>query len=277
MRALKIFVLACLLLIGGKAFSQSGSTPYINSTHTYRVHGGVAQPGNSYSWAVFMENGDPVVVSPTANADVVLGTNGGAEFEITWLKANLPANAKYIVQLTETDANTCSTIRQFDVDVSGNVFDILITDLTASCSDASGTIINSANDNLGTTSKTFTIDMKTQADMSTGTPFTPDWEFNYTITSTNGNLVNVSVDDNAAISGNTIVDKDASGKVTVNNNDYSIEFTVEFNNTWNMGDLVTVVLSNGKELSYNTLDDPNANTGSVTINALPATTNITTD
>jgi hypothetical protein len=276
MKALKFFFLACLLLIGGQAFSQSGSTPYVNSTHTYRVHGGTAQPGNSYNWTVFMANGDPVLVSPAVNADVTLGSNGGAEIEITWLKANVTGvNNNYIVQLEETDANTCSTIRRFDVVVSGNTFDILIADLAATCSDASGTIIT--DEILGTTTKTFTIDMKTQADMSTGTPFTPDWEFNYSITSTNGDLVNVTVDDNASISGNTLANKTAAGKVTVNNDDYSIEFTIEFNNTWDMGDLVTVVLSNGKELSYNTLDDPNANTGSVTINALPATTNITTD
>lgn len=271
MKALKFFFLACLLIIGGQAFSQNGTTPFLNSTHTYTVNGGAA---GTYQWSVLLADGN---VAPDGDYTLVDGTTAIAK--ITWLKANVAGvNDNYIVQLEQTDANSCSTIRQFVVTVIGNSFDLAITDLGASCSGASGSIIvNANNDNLGTTSKTFTIDMKTQADMTNAT-FIPDWRFDYEVTSTNGDIQSVTLDANTAVVSALVNSNSATGTVTVNNDDYTIELTVIFNNTWNNGDVVTVTLLNGIELTYNTPDGLNTNdTGSVTINALPATTNITTD
>lgn len=271
MKALRFLVLGCLLLIGGQVYSQNGTTPFVNSTHNYSVNGGAV--GN-YQWSVLLANGNPATADDFTMVD---GTTATAK--ITWLKANVVGvNDNYIVQLEETDGNSCSTIRQFVVTVIGNAFDISIADLTATCSDASGTVIvNSTNDNLGTTSKTFTIDMSTATDMATAT-FKPDWKFEYEVTSTSGDLVSVTFDDNTSVASPSLAGKTATGEVTVNNDDYSVQVTVVFNNTWNSGDLVTVTLSKGVELTYNTPDglDTN-NTGSITINALPATTNITTD
>jgi len=271
MKASKFFFLVCLLLIGGQAFSQNGSSPFVNSTHTCTVNGGVAGT-STYLWSVLMADGSPA--TDAVDFTMTDGTTPAAK--ITWLKANVPANLTYIVQLEET--NTCTTIRQFVVTVIGNAFDIAIADLTASCSDASGTVIvNSDNDNLGTTTKTFTIDMKTQADM-TGATFIPDWKFDYEVTSTNGDLQTVTFDGNTAVTSPVVGTNSATGTVTVNNDDYSIQLTVVFNNTWNNGDVITVTLSNGIELTYNTPDGLNTNDeGAITINALPATTNITTD
>lgn len=275
MKQIKLLIASLLLLVVGNVMAQDGTTPFVGSQHTYEVTRGVA--GSTLVWSVL--NADK---SNAGGTDFSIESNGAETVKITWNKANDVSNAKYIVQLSEEHpTNGCITLRQFDVIVGGNNFDLATTDLTETCSDASGSVIvNSTNDNLGTTSKTFTIDMSTQADMTSAT-FIPDWEFNYEVTSTNGDLVSVTFDTNTTVSGETLSGKNAAGKVVVNNDDYSIQVTVVFNNTWNSGDVVTIELTNGKELSYNTPEKdattPINNTGSVTINAMPATSNITTN
>jgi hypothetical protein len=270
MRAKKILILACLLIIGGQAFSQNGTNPYVNSTHTYSV----TDAGGSLVWSVLMANGD------AASVDTDYTMTGGttASANITWLKVNdadAPiSNANYIVQLEETAAvasGGCSTMRQFVVTVIGNTFDITIADLAATCSDASGNIIvDETNSNLGTTSKTFTIDM-------IGAAFNPDWKFDYEVTSTNGDLQTVTFDENTAVPSPVVGANTATGIVTVNNNDASVQLTVVFNNTWANGDVITVKLSNGIELTYNTPASNKTDEGAIIINAMPATTKILTD
>jgi len=269
MKPIKLIIASLLLLVGGNVFAQNGTTPFVGSTHTYEVTKGLAT-GSTLTWSV-LNTADKLGADA---ADFTIASNGGATVDITWKKAG-----NYTVQLAEENSTTgCITLRQSDVVVGTNQFDIAIADLTATCSDASGTVIvNNANDNLGTTSKTFTIDMKTQADM-TGATFIPDWKFDYEVTSTNGDLQTVTFDDNTAVTSPVVGANSATGTVTVNNDDYSIQLTVVFNNTWNNGDVITVTLSNGIELTYNTPDGLNTNDeGAITINALPATTNITTD
>ncbi|WP_421920565.1 hypothetical protein [Marinifilum sp.] len=274
MKKLKLIMASLFLLIGSNVMAQNGTNPFVGSTHTYEVTRGVA--GSTLLWSVL--NADE---SAADVADFSIAANGGETVDITWNTLNGGTNANYIVQLSETApaaSGGCITLRQFVVTVIGNAFDIVIADLPADCSDASGSVIvNSGNNNLGTTSKTFTIDMSTQADM-TSASYIPDWEFDYEVTSTNGDLVSVTFDTNTNDPSQALSGKSATGKVTVNNNDYSVQLKVEFNNTWASGDLLTVTLSNGIELTYNTPENLDTNnTGSVTINAMPATTNITTD
>jgi hypothetical protein len=265
MKKFKILFASLLLFVGGQAMAQSGSTPFVNSTHTYTVNGGTATTDYTYNWEVLSGG--------VATTDATLGTNGAASIDITWELAGT-----YTVQLTETASvadGGCSTVREFEVVVTGNSFDVSIADLAASCSDDSGSVIT--GETLSTTSKTFTIDMATQSDMTTAT-FLPDWSFDYDVASTSGELVSVTFDANTSVASETLSGTTASGTATVDSDDYSVELTVVFNNTWASGDMVTVTLSNGLELTYNTpeSDDTN-NTGSVTINAMPATTDITTD
>jgi hypothetical protein len=277
MKKIGILLASLFLLIGSHVKAQNGTSPFVGSKHTYEVTRGVA--GSTLLWSVLDAD-----ESPADAADFAIATNGGETVDITWNKANGVGNANYIVQLSEqapAGGGGCITLRQFVVTVIDNNFDIAIADLASSCSDASGSVIvNATNDNLGTTSKTFTIDMSTQADMTSAT-YIPDWKFDYTVTSVSGDLVSVTFDNNTAISGANLTGKNATGTVTVNNDDYSVNVTVVFNNTWNSGETVTVAFNNGVELSYNTpekdKDAPVNNTGSVTIDAMPATTNITTD
>jgi hypothetical protein len=285
----KILFLIFFVLLGNFIMAQTGSSPFVGSTHTYYVNSSdngathnSAHNNNKYQWYVTTDATGNTAAN-TAHYSVAEGTWDASnpvqnlyKINITWNSAS-EGNTYYLF-VEESASNLCISKRRIQVVVGANNFDISIGNLATTCSDASGSVIvNSDNSNLGNTSKQFTINMQTQSDMSSAT-YVPDWKFNYTVSMTGGNLVSVTFDDNTSVASPVLSGQSATGTVTVNNNDYSINVTVVFTNVWNSSDQVTVTLSNGTELSYNTSENSTTNNaGSVTIKALPETSNIMTD
>jgi len=287
MKAKILFIAFFFLLIGNEVFAQSGSNPFVGSNHSYYVNStdnGVTHDGahtdNKYYWYL-TDDSDVKITTPGTiyTAGQAWGTDVAPianlfKIDITW--GTSASGNTYHLYLEEYSGNNCITKRKIIINVIPNDFDISIADLGASCSDASGSIIvNDDENNLGNTVKIFTIDMKTQADMTASGAFIPDWKFDYEVTVGNGSFVSVSFDDNTSDTNDGTAN---TGVVTVDNDDYSIQMTVTFSNVWNKADDVTVTLSKGVELTYNTPDgDPSNDEGTVTINALPNTSDIMTD
>ncbi len=251
MKFVKLITIIALMFVGVQTMAQSGSAPFVNSTHTYKVTGA----GGTYEWKVLDATG-------TADApSTAFEIKSGAASEIASILWKTIGD--YTVQLTETGANGCSTVRQFPVEVKDNLFDISIANLAEVCSDVSGNIIPD-DDNLGTSEKTFTI---TAVDI----PADAQWSFDVaaTVFAGTGTIELVSAADGTY---------DASAnKVTVNAGVTSVELKVTFDNTFNGGE-VSLALSNGKELKYNTPDgNTTNNTGTAIIKSMPNTTKITSD
>ena len=291
------FFIFVSFFLGKDIFAQTGTSPFVGSKHIYFVNsadGGeshIRTDGvSSYKWylttneaGTIAANTDHYTVEGSAWDGGTDGIDGAAivnlySINITW-NASASVSAPYYLFVQEHDVNdACISIRKIAINVQANAFDINIASLGTTCSDASGSIIvNSDETNLGNTTKVFTIDMETQADMTSAT-FIPDWKFDYAVASASGNLVSVNFDTNTAVATPALSGQAASGVVTVNADDYSIEMTVVFANVWDSSETVTVTLSNGVELTYNTPDgDATNNVGTVAISALPVTSNIITD
>lgn len=239
-----------LLLVGIQAIAQqTGSKPFVNSTHTYKV---IAEGGGTLSWSVLDSSGN-ALTDPTSVFEFKGGETTSA-VEILWKK-----KGDYRIRLTET--KDCVTAREFNVKVVDNDFNVSIADLAADCSAASGTVILDDDSNLGTSERIFTI---SASDIPVGSK----WEFNVAATVFGVANTNLSID-----TGDATI---AGGLVSVNSGT-EVKVKVTFNNTFTGGDVVLTV-SNGKELKFNTPDGKATdNVGSARVKSMPHTTKITTD
>ena len=251
-----------LMILSAAAMAQDGLTPFINSTHTYKVT--MEDGSNSASWVIADDTGSPLSPQPTFSASIVVDT---AFLVITWDDSWAVPSTEYKVQFTENDG-TCSTVKEVPVIVGDNAFDVSTSNPTATCNAADGQINYGSSD--ATTSITFKVDM------STGNPaFNPDWEIVFTITPSVAATISNVTASSGTLSGSgpyTLTDLTSStGTGTV---DITMDVTGDINTE--LGVIFTI--TSAIELDYNTPDvDSDDWSASTVIYAIPATSGISTD
>ena len=246
---------AALLLISAGAMAQGGAAPFVGSTHNYTVE--PESTSNTLTWSVVETSGY------TINSQTIDGVNSVAN--ITWTTAGT-----YKLQFTELNETTdCATIKELDVTVSANTFDVFAVEPAATCNAADG-VVNYADDDV-TTEVSFVVDMETGDE-----DFNPEWEFTFTLTSTtDATIGNVSDGTNVltAVSGTFtltgLTSASGTGTVTI-----TLDATGELYSAEN----VVLTITSAKELTYSTPEsNPGNNSATQTINPIPETSGITTD
>lgn len=244
---------AALMIISALAMAQDGTNPFLNSTHTYSVTPGGS---NTYLWTV-------------SAGGTINGSATGTSVSVTWTSAGAQK-----VTFTETDANLCSTVKEYDVTVGTNDFDVNIGTLTDACNNNSGTVSPADS---ATSIITIPFDMETG-----GTTWSPNWDvtFNVSVTSSNARILTVALASGAPGTLNDLTGGDYSItgiSSTTGSGSTSIEVEVK---GYSFTDVtVDVEITAAKETQYNT---PAASTGSWaavtnTIYKIPNTSIITTD
>lgn len=238
--ALRLFAFTAFLLIGAGAMAQSGSTPYVNSTHLYTA---TPQSGsNTLSWTV--------TGGTAADYTITNGTTAAAT--ILWKTAGT-----YTVTFKETSGNSCFTERTIDVTVTANLFDLAVT----APSDFCATIApNAAAPNSTTVVFNVAVAGNT-AKAST---------FDYTLT---GDHI-ASVAFSGGITATSIT---GAAGVTIPSGVASFTVTVVVNSVIADEDTIAFGISNAKDF-YNTPENNTGNnSGDAVIWAVPNTSPITAD
>jgi len=103
------FLVSLLALIGfsmnvmGQTGTGTGIAPTLGSTHTYKINGGVAVSGNSYTWS--LDKGS--LGTPAADTDYDFGaTTNAPSIDIKWL-GTASLNTNYYLRVVEKNGN-CS-------------------------------------------------------------------------------------------------------------------------------------------------------------------------
>ena len=238
--ALRLFAFTAFLLIGAGAMAQSGSTPYVNSTHLYTA---TPQSGsNTLSWTV--------TGGTAADYTITNGTTAAAT--ILWKTAGT-----YTVTFKETSGNSCFTERTIGVTVTANLFDLAVT----APSDFCATIAPNAANPIPTTVVFNVAVAGNTAKAST---------FDYTLTGENIASVAFS-------GGITATSITGAADVTIPSGVASFTVTVVVNSVIADEDTIAFGISNAKDF-YNTPENNTANnSGDAVIWAVPNTSPITAD
>lgn len=257
---------AALMIVSAAAMAQGGLAPFLNSTHTYKVtmEDGTNISNPASGWVITDASGTPLSPQPTFNASTDVDT---AFLEITWDESWASAGTNYKVQFTEDDG-TCSTVKEVSVTVGTNSFDVSTSDPDATCNAADGQLNYSGSN--ATTPITFKVDMTTS-----NSGFSPNWEIAFSLTPGSGASISNVAASGGSLSGTgpyTLTDLTSStGTGTVN---ITMDVTGDINTVLD----VVLAITSATELTYNTPDvDSDDWTATQTINAIPATSDITTD
>lgn len=245
---------SALLLINTGVKAQGGVTPFVGSTHNYTV--GPESTSNTLTWSVVE------IYGYTINSQTIDGDNSVAN--ITWTAAGI-----YKLQFTELNETTgCETVKELEIVVSTNTFDVTAISPAATCNAADG-VVNYDDDDV-TTEVSFVVEMETG-----DAAFNPDWEFNFTLTSTGATIANVSAgagtlsESAGTYTLTPLTSASSAGSVTI-----TMDAIGEL---YNAEDMVLSITS-AKELTYNTPDvDDDDWVATQTINPIPQTSDITTD
>lgn len=261
MKTLKILLIGLLLIWGGQSFAQDGTSPFVNSTHVYSVTPGDA--GNNFVWTVLLENGNPAVLS--TDYTITGGTTTSAS--ITWLKANDGSNAHYMVQLSEESTDNCITLRQFQVTVQANTFFLAAGADGNECHDEDGNVLISGASAATTVDFTVTLDNATYLlDLTT-------WEFDLAFVLAGSYAIT-----EVQVGGNVVAAPYNS--ISIAGTEENVTVSVKVTGNVEIAETVTMTVSNGKAIkgAAVTLDNNSGDkVQALTINALPATSAITTD
>jgi len=273
MKTLKILFTICLLVVGGQIFAQNtGLLPYENSTHTYTVTKGTVGT-STLAWTISpgAEGTEWHIVSGATAENIV----------VEWLVAG-----DYKLRLTETRTDYvggCPTVREIDVKVVSNAFDVIAelntpADATA-CANVDPAIVvdagvlgDNADDVFGTTTRVFKV-------RSEGLPADVAWEFNYAIT----HVLDAGIGDySVTVDATNVVDA-AANPLVVNAGATEVLITVTYTTNANRQDKdfdLLLALTGAQDADGTPEKDsvlPVNNTTTYSVKALPATTGITTD
>lgn len=261
MKTIKLLLSIFVVMFAFNANAQNtGIAPYVNSIHDYTVTKGTTGT-TTLAWTV--------TTGPTGGYNIVSGA-AAETVEVEWL-----LEGEYILQLTETrDGNVCPTVRQMTVNVIANNFDVLASLKTTKeeCATVVSPVVDDSsdglntNDDFGTTKRVFVV-------TASGIQTTLSWNFDYIVTNTGGALgsYDVVVDNTKASVAGSIVTVDAgttevlitvSYQTNANRQDPDFDIKLAISNAMDVNS--TPNKSGDSEISY-------------TINAVPATTGITTD
>lgn len=243
------------VLFSTSVMAQDGETPILGSTHNYTITPGSVS--NALAWSV-------VQGTDGTEYDINSQTTGTTTSvaNITWNTAGT-----YTLQFSETSGPGCITLKQLTVTVAANTFDVSISDPTATCNAKDGSV-NPSGD--ATTSITFKIDMTTsRADWS------PNWAITFTLTPSTGSSIATVAASAGTLTGTGpytltgVSSTSGDGTVNITMNVIEDAFTVQ---------TTALAITSATELDFNLSDiDTNDWLGTQTVNALPSTSNITTD
>jgi len=256
---IKSMTMLALMLVSVGAWAQTGTTPLVNSTHTYSVTAGNAS--NTLAWTV---------TTGTVGVDYSFTTaTDGQSVGVKWLKAG-----SYTLQFSET-ASSCTTVRTIPITVSANTFDVYASATSPQCN-GSENVANVTGD--GSTTIVFTINMATGI-----TSWNPNWHFTYDLSADlvadpSAKIVSTQVGAGAATTVNATTYSGNSGTISGGSNGVAtVDITVVVSGDVNTAQNVTLSLSNGVEEQFSTPALGTTASQSVTqvINPLPATSTIT--
>lgn len=263
-----LMVFVGVLLITNTQAQNTGTTPYAGSTHTYTItKSSIA--GTTLAWSTG---------TATTNYNFV-GATDGASVQVEWLVAGT-----YTLQVTETRTDLdvalagCPTVRTISVTVTANTFDVIaaLVSTTEACATVSNPVVDvsadgdNSDDVFGTTTREYTVSMA-------GGDLAKTWSFDYAISdiATSDNVTGVLVNGVAALSGTVNVPVNtASQTITVV---YNTNKNISGTNGQDPDISIALTISNGED-ELGTPDSNVANdVATYTVNAVPATTGITTD
>lgn len=245
-----LITIAALMLISAGAMAQGGANPFVGSTHGYKIIPG--NSGNTFQWTVA---GSAVytVNSVSATTDSI---------NITWDAAGIDT-----LVFTEIDAVTgCQTVKELEIIIQPNTFDVTISDSTIACNSADGAINFTGSDT--TTLVSFTVD-------TIGVDWDHDWEIEFTLISA-ATLENITFTDGTLSGSGTVGDPYVLTDISGSSPNVVISMDVKGNAF--VQQTVVMDLIAATELKYNTPALLNENSQSISyVNAIPDTSGITTD
>jgi len=273
MKTIKLLLSIFVVMFAFNANAQNtGIAPYVNSTHDYTVTKGTTIGTTTLAWSIVAGNDKGYSIQSEATTKTV---------KIKWL-----VEGEYTLQLSETrdGANACPTVRQMIVTVIANNFDVIAelntpADINGCATIDPNVVIDidadgsNSNDVFGKTTRVFKI-------TSEGLPSDVTWSFNYAIThAKDADLGDYVV----LVDSKNVVDVDAS-PIVVKASKKEVLITVTYITNKNRQDLdfdlelvISNVLDENSTPEKDALETLNNNKTSYTINAVPATTGITTD
>ncbi len=278
--------------IGVQAQTNTGTKPFVNSTHTYSVTKGMTNSDLAWTVPTGTVGGSAVTPNEGTHYNVVSGA-GTKDIQIKWLLAGT-----YTLRLSETRNLAsghvgCPTNREITVTVVDNTFDVIAEEVLDYEGDGTyvyaeedcATLANNpvpdlsnlgdnSDDVFGTTKRKFRVRM-------TGGDASKSWSFNYTLTDieTTYKLKDVTID------GGTF----AGGLVNVPANTSEVIISITYSTNKNTDTSVTngqdpdvtleLAISDAKdELGTPDSDlEDTSNKATYTIYAVPATSGITTN
>lgn len=263
MKRAKNYLIALVVLtitsLGAKA--QGGSSPYLNSTHTYTVT--MEDGNNTAAWVITNDSGTPISPQP-AFTDTKSGNT--ATMVITWASSWAEVG-NYKIRFSET--GTCSSTRELPVSVIANTFFLSMNADGSECHDLQGQVLEP--NATGNTTLVFTVNLNKDASWAINS-----WIFDFSVNvSTDFTLQSVKVNggSNLGTSGSYAAQSVTGATATA-----SIEVVI--NGPVETGAGVTVDVSNGKAIK-GTISTPDNGTGDktqvLTVNPLPATSPISAD
>lgn len=187
-RLLKITLVLAISLIAFGTYAQD-ATHAVGSIHKFKVNVDGSDVhltdhvGNTYTWAVYQADGTTAAISGTGYSFTTTGAGVNMNtVNIQWLQAGT-----FFVEVTEANSvGACTTLRRLQIAVTAGAIDLAViaTDnaglqisggALTSCNDMSGQIIANDATDFGSTSRYFTVSMKTDGQAWT----TGGWGFDY--------------------------------------------------------------------------------------------------
>ena len=194
-RLLKITLVLAISLIAFGTYAQD-ATHGVGSNHKFKVNVDASNVhladhvGNTYTWAVYQNNGVTPAVSGTDYSFTTSGSGVDANtVNIQWLQAGT-----FFVEVTEANvAGACTTLRRLQILVSTGTIDLAVIasdnagavvtgGALTDCNDGSGALIDNITNDFGSSTRYFTVSMANESNPWT----TGAWGFDFTtsVTST---------------------------------------------------------------------------------------------
>jgi hypothetical protein len=243
-----IALVAIMITSFGAMAQNSGSSPYLGSTHTY-TSAKSAMTGTTMSWTI-SEGGTLTEIGTDKLSATVLWTAIGTH--------------KVFVTETTSGPNGCSTKREFNVNVIANNFNLTVTAPGPYCAAGSGTVIADGATSPGNTTIVFNVAF-TGDNTKTST-------FDYALTTTTSAVIS-----SVAISGGIYSGTSLTGSnKTIPSGTSSFTVTAVVASRFDTVDAIKLAITNGKDF-YGTPENLTSavdNEATATINAVPNTTAI---
>ena len=255
---------AAFMVISVATMAQDGESPFLNSTHSYRVtmEDGANISNTLSGWVITDNSGTALSTQPLFTATVVVDT---AFLEITWADSWATSGTEYKIQFTEDDGS-CSTVKDVTVMPVANSFDVLTSSPDAICNDADGQVNFSGS--TATTSVSFEVDMEISS-------MNPDWEIEFTLTpGTGASIANVTS------SSGTLSESGSYTLTDLTSASHAGTVSITMDVTGDIYSLLKVdfEITSATEMTYNASDVDNDDwTATATINPIPKTSAIATD